>query len=57
MFVQGTIEEINDVIQYFKPGFPIQNLESLNRNECFYVLNQVPVKIILEKERKKHASV
>ena len=50
MIVLGSIDEINDTIQYFKPGFPRQNLETLKANECFYILNGVPVKIILPQE-------
>lgn len=50
MIVLGSINEINDILQYFKPGFPRQNLETLKANECFYILNGVPIKIILPQE-------
>lgn len=53
MIVQASIDEINDVIEYFNPKYPKQNLETLETNRCFYVLNQVPVEIIIKKENKK----
>ena len=52
MTVITTIEELNSVIQHFSPKYPRQNLESIESNECFYVLNSVPVKIILQKDRR-----
>lgn len=57
MTVKGTIEEINDVLQYFRPGFPNQNLAALMTNECFYILNGVPVKIILMPKGDTDAAV
>lgn len=49
MTVLGTVDEINEVIQYFRPGYPRQNLESLEANQCFYILNEVPVEIVIYK--------
>lgn len=57
MTVKGTIEEINDVLQYFRPGFPNQNLAALMTNECFYILNGVPVKIILTSKGDTDAAI
>lgn len=49
MIVIGTVEQINAVLQSIYPGFPYQNLEALERNSCFYVMNGVGVEIILKK--------
>lgn len=50
MQVVGTLDELNRVIEYFNPKYPKQNLSTLKSNECFYILNQVPVNIILTKD-------
>ena len=42
MFIFASPNEINDVVEYFRPGFPKQHLESIEK-ECFYVFNEVPV--------------
>lgn len=47
MIVHATVEELNNVIQHFNPKYPKQNLQTLEANECFYILNSVPVKIVL----------
>ncbi len=47
MTVIGSIDEINEVLQFLRPGFPRQNLESIKSNNCFYVFNEVPVEIVI----------
>lgn len=53
MFIFGSENEINDVIQYFKPGFPQQHLGNAGK-ECFYVFNEVPVFIRLIENGKEY---
>ena len=58
MQVIGTLDELNRVLEYLNPRYPKQNLDTLKSNECFYILNQVPVNIIItkdayEKDRRK----
>ncbi len=50
MTVIGTIQEINDVLDFFNPRFPKQNLETIKTNQCFYVLNSVGVEVIIQSE-------
>ena len=50
MTVIGTIQEINDVLEFFNPRYPKQNLETIKTNECFYVLNQVGVNVIIQEK-------
>lgn len=50
MTVIGTIQEINDVLDFFNPRFPKQNLETIKTNQCFYVLNSVGVEVIIQNE-------
>lgn len=45
MLVIGTVDEINDVVHHFSPRYPRQNLETIETNNCFYVLNGVGVEI------------
>ena len=45
MTVIGTAEEINNVIQCISPGFPRQNLESIQTDECCYIINGTTVMI------------
>jgi malic enzyme len=47
MTVIATIDEINNVLQYFNPNFPKQNLEIIRTNECFYSLNSVGVEVVI----------
>lgn len=45
----GTIEGINNVLQCINPGYPRQNLENLEKNDCFYVMNGTPLEIVIRK--------
>lgn len=45
MTMTGTSEEINNVLQGISPGFPRQNLESIQTDECCYIINGTTVKI------------
>ena len=54
MTVIGTVDEINDVIEYFNPNFPRQNLENIKSNQCFYVLNSVGVNVIIDEGDASH---
>lgn len=48
--VIGTAEEINNVIQGISPGFPRQNLESIQTDECCYIINGTTVKIVIVRD-------
>ena len=50
MTVITTINELNKVLKYFDPDFPRQNLETIESNDCFYVLNETPVEVVIRKE-------
>ena len=39
------------MIEYFNPTFPRQNLENIKTNQCFYVLNSVGVKVLIDDAR------
>ena len=49
MIVIGTVDQINAVLQTINPGYPKQDLNTLEKNGCFYVMNGVGVEIILKK--------
>lgn len=53
MTIIGTVDEINRVLECINPRYPKQNLKTIKSNECFYVMNEVPVEIILQENRKK----
>lgn len=50
MTVTGTAEEINNVIQGINPNFPRQNMESIQTDECCYIINGTTVKINIVRE-------
>ena len=52
MIIFASPNEINDTLQYFKPGFPEQHLENAGE-ECFYIFNEVPVFIRLIENGKE----
>ena len=37
LLVVGSVEAINNVLQCINPNFPPQNLENLEKNDCYYV--------------------
>lgn len=45
MTVIASVEEINNVIQGINPSFPRQNLESIQTDECCYIINGTTVMI------------
>lgn len=49
LMVIGTVESINNVLQCINPGYPQQNLENLEKNDCFYCMNGVSVQIVILK--------
>ena len=49
LIVIGTVDQINAVLQHFNPKFPKQNLDSLEKNDCYYILNGVAVEVIIKK--------
>lgn len=53
MTILASVEEINRVLECINPRYPKQNLNTIKSNECFYFLNEVPVKIILQENCKK----
>ena len=53
MKIIASVEEINRVLECINPRYPKQNLKTIKSNECFYVLSEVPVEIILQENRKK----
>lgn len=53
MTIIGSVEEINRVLECINPRYPMQNLKTIKSNGCFYVLNEVPVEIILQENHKK----
>lgn len=53
MTIIASVEEINRVLECINPKFPKQNLASLKTNECFYIMNEVPVRILLQEDIKK----
>ena len=55
MTVNGTAEEINNVIQGINPDFPRQNLESIQTDECCYILNGTTV--LIKIVRDEHDAV
>ena len=52
MTVIGTVDEINAVLRHFNPKYPMQRMEIIKTNECFYSLNGVGVKVILVEEEE-----
>ena len=49
MIVIGTVDQINAVLKCINPNFPMQDLGTLEKNQCFYTMNGVGVEIILKK--------
>lgn len=49
MTVLGTVDEINKVLRHFNPNYPRQSLQNIETNSCFYVLNGVPVEILIRR--------
>lgn len=49
MTVIGTVAEINAVLWHFNPNYPMQSLNNIESNDCFYVLNGVPVEILVRR--------
>lgn len=45
MTIIGTVEETNRVLECINPKFPRQNLESIQTDECCYILNGTTVMI------------
>ena len=56
MTVIGTVDEINAVLRHFNPKYPMQRLEVLNTNECFYSLNGVGVKVVIVEDKENDNS-
>lgn len=50
MIVYGTPDEINKVLKDINPDFPRQNLESIQTDECCYIINGTTVKINIVRE-------
>lgn len=51
MTVLGSVDEINNVLRHFNPNYPKQSLQNIESNDCFYVLNGVPVEILIRRGR------
>lgn len=49
MTVIGTVAEINAVLWHFNPNYPMQSIQNIESNDCFYVLNGVPVEILIRR--------
>lgn len=49
MIVIGTVEQINTVLQCINPSYPYQDLNILEKNDCYYVMNGVGVEVIIKK--------
>ena len=49
LLVIGSVEAINRVLKSINPNYPRQNLENLEKNDCYYVMNGVNIEIIVKK--------
>ena len=49
LMIIGTVEQINAVLKCINPNFPEQNLQSLEKNDCYYTMNGVGVEVIIKK--------
>lgn len=49
LIVIGTVEQINAVLQCINPNYPYQDLNNLEKNDCYYVMNGVGVEVIIKK--------
>ena len=49
LIVIGTVEQINAVLKCINPNFPEQNLQILEKNDCYYTMNGVGVEVIIKK--------
>ena len=56
MTVIGTVDEINAVLRHFNPKYPMQRMEIMKTNECFYSLSGVGVKVILVEDEENDNS-
>ena len=48
LIVIGTVDQINAVLQCINPGYPNQDLSSIETAHCFYVMNGVEVEVFLQ---------
>ena len=49
LIVIGSVEAINEVLQCINPNYPRQNLDNLEKNDCYYCMNGVSVEVVLIK--------
>ena len=54
MTVIGSVKEINAAVQGINPDFPRQNLEAIESGECYYSVNGVTVRVVLQEAKDEH---